>query len=280
MNEEVAGAVTEEIAETGGQQATNSNFVLLDDILSEAQDNDAGNPEAAGQDNEGEKVDNAGDDNPTGNEPETESNQSSTTYRTQAEFDAAFSKRMAKERERNRPYVDMGKLVNGVTGGELTDDEVKEAISNALAEKRSRANKTDIDTELNNIRVEQRIASRYGGNAEREYVNHADDGVKERANEMVATINAIGDDSFTIDALRSNQQAMEYWAKGATPAQVYKSFFAASQSATTAPRKVNNRPSPERSANSGATGTGSRRLTSAEYAKINDALDKGFDVRI
>lgn len=276
------GAVTElenQFAEAGDQQEmAQESVVTLSEILSEAQDNDAGSPEAGGDDPQPQTVGNESDDGSAAQDVPAPTQQPQTVYRTQAEFDAAFSKRMQNERNRNRPYVEMGQAVMDLAGNELTSEEVKAAISHALAEKRSKAYNTDYDTEMNNIRVEQRVAQR---NAPRQQVAQSTSQPAEdsdtRAREMIATMSAIGDDSFNVEALQGNQEAMVAWVNGATPAEVYRKYFAGVQpkpSAASAPATEKpKRPAPERAANSGAMGTPQRRFTAADIKKIDDAIE-------
>ena len=108
MDELRNGAVTELVEENqqaadAGSQQTSSNTVRLDEILTQAQSQtDAGNPDADAADNGAETVEDAGDDGQSGEQTDAQTTeQTSKVYRTQAEFDAAFSKRMRKEREQN-----------------------------------------------------------------------------------------------------------------------------------------------------------------------------------
>ena len=254
----------------------------LGEILSEAQDSNAQRPNAGGGAAQGETVENTGDDGPApAQEPTAPTQQPDGFYRSQAEFDAAFSRRMANERARNRPLVEMGQAVLDVAGNELSSDEVTAAISRALAEKRSRANSTDYDTEMNNIRVEQRVAQRFAGRSAQTPSQTADD-PSTRAREMLAAMEAIGDEAFSVEALQGNQAAMEAWAGGATPAQVYREHFlnvqaqpsipAAEQYAK--PAAPRSRPTPERAANSGAMGTPARTFSAEDIRKIDEYLAK------
>lgn len=279
------GAVTEmDFADAGDQQEmAQESVVTLSEILSEAQDNDAGNPEAGGAIEAGNTVGNERDDGAAQQEtaPVT-TQQPKDYYRSQAEFDAAFSKRMASERNRNRPYVEMGQAVMDVAGSELTSDEVKAAISHALAEKRSKAMGTDYDTEMNNIRVEQRVAQRFAPRQTEQNTRQPAEDSRTRAEQMVAAMSAIGDDAFNVAALQGNREAMTAWANGASPAEVYRRYFAGGSVPTpqpTEPQMTNTntgvkRPAPERAANSGAMGTPQRKLTKADIAKIDAAIDE------
>ena len=94
---------------------------------------------------------------------------------------------------------------------------------------------------------------------------------------------AIGDETFSVEALQGNQEAMEAWAGGATPAQVYRKYFlnvqpqpsspaAAHPGKTAAPR--GSRPTPERAANSGAMGTPARTFSAEDIRKIDEYLAK------
>ena len=281
------GAVTaaeEQVAEAGDQQEMMEGSVLsLSQILSDAQDSDAENPDAGEPEAAGETVAIESDDD--SDQPAAEpasAPQPQTVYRTQAEFDAAFSKRMANERNRNRPFVEMGQTVLDVAGDELTNEEVKAAISHALAEKRSRANNTDYDTEINNIRVEQRVAQRFAPRREAPNAPQPAEDPGARAKEMVAAMSAIGDDAFNVAALQGNQEAMVAWANGATPAEVYRRYFAGGgdrPTQTAAPVRAK-RPAPERTANSGPMGVPQRKLTAADIKKIDAAIAEGGGVSL
>ena len=93
---------------------------------------------------------------------------------------------------------------------------------------------------------------------------------------------AIGDEAFSVEALQGNQEAMEAWAGGATPAQVYRKYFlnvqpqparpAAAQPAK--PAVPRSRPTPERAANSGAMGTPARTFSAEDIRKIDEYLAK------
>ena len=279
------GAVTEmEYADVGDQQEMAQEGVIsLSEILSEAQDNDAGNPEAGGAEEAGNTVGNERDDGAAQQNPApVTTQQPKDYYRSQAEFDAAFSKRMASERNRNRPYVEMGQAVMDVAGSELTSEEVKAAISHALAEKRSKAMGTDYETEMNNIRVEQRVAQRFAPRQTEENMPQPAENPHARAQEMIAVMSAIGDDAFNVAALQGNQEAMTAWANGASPAEVYRRYFAGGSVPTpqpSVPQTTNTdtrakRPAPERAANSGVMGTPQRKLTKADIAKIDAAIDE------
>lgn len=281
------GAVTaaeEQVAEAGDQQEMMEGAVVsLSQILSDAQDNNAENPDAGEPEAAGETVANESDDDSSQpSEEPAPAPQPQTVYRTQAEFDAAFSKRMANERNRNRPYVEMGQAVLDVAGNELTNDEVKAAISHALAEKRSKANNTDYDTEINNIRVEQRVAQRFAPRREVADAPQTAENPGVRAQEMVAAMNAIGDDAFNVAALQGNQEAMVAWVNGASPAEVYKRYFAGGAKGSTqavAPARAK-RPAPERTANSGPMGVPQRKLTAADIKKIDAAIAEGGGVSL
>ena len=133
-------AAMEQAVPAGGEQEMTGPVATLGEILSEAQDSNAQRPDAGGGAAQGETVENTGDDGPApAQEPAAPTQQPDGFYRSQAEFDAAFSRRMANERARNRPLVEMGQAVLDVAGNELSSDEVAAAISRALAEKRSRA---------------------------------------------------------------------------------------------------------------------------------------------
>lgn len=276
-------AAMEQAVPAGGEQEMTGPVATLGEILSEAQDSNAQGPDAGGDAAQGETVENTGDDGPApAQEPTASTQQPDGFYRSQAEFDAAFSRRMANERARNRPFVEMGQAVLDVAGNELSSDEVAAAISRALAEKRSKANSTDYDTEMNNIRVEQRVAQRFAGRTAQTHSQTADD-PGTRAREMLAAMEAIGDEAFSVEALQGNQEAMEAWAGGATPAQVYRKFFlnVPQQTATPAsaqPAKVaaqrSTRPAPERAANSGAMGTPARTFSAEDIRKIDEYLAK------
>lgn len=281
------GAVTaaeEQVAEAGDQQEMmEGSVVSLSQILSDAQDSNAENPDAGEPEAAGETVVNESDDGSAQPAEEPASApQPQTVYRTQAEFDAAFTKRMANERNRNRPFVEMGQAVMDVAGDELTNDEVKAAISHALAEKRSRANNTDYDTEINNIRVEQRVAQRFAPRREVSDAPQPAENPDARARQMLEAMSAIGDDAFTVAALQGNQEAMVAWANGATPAEVYRRYFAGSPTKptqTAAPARAK-RPAPERTANSGPMGVPQRKLTAADIKKIDAAIAEGGGVSL
>lgn len=285
------GAVTEtenQVAEAGGQQEMmEGSVVTLSEILSEARDSDAGSPAAGGKDAVNETVANQEDDAPVQQQPEpATAAQPQTVFRTQAEFDAAFSKRMANERSRNRPYVEMGQAVMDVAGNELTSAEVQEAISHALAEKRSRVNHTDYDTERNNIRVEQRVAQRFAPRNVPSPHNTPQpaENSRARAQEMMAAMSAIGDGAFNVAALQGNPEAMNAWVGGATPAEVYRTYFAgAPQRAPQQPQPQTQnvkRPAPERAANSGPMGTPRRALSDADLDKIDAMVEAGRSVSL
>ena len=276
-------AAMEQAVPAGGEQEMTGPVATLGEILSEAQDSNAQGPDAGGGAAQGKTVENTGDDGPApAQEPAAPTQQPDGFYRSQAEFDAAFSRRMANERARNRPLVEMGQAVLDVAGNELSSDEVAAAISRALAEKRSKANSTDYDTEMNNIRVEQRVAQRFAGRTAQTPSQTADD-PGTRAREMLTAMEAIGDETFSVEALQGNQEAMEAWAGGATPAQVYRKYFlnvqtqpsspaAAQPGKTAAPR--GSRPTPERAANSGAMGTPARTFSAEDIRKIDEYLAK------
>lgn len=283
MDELRNGAVTELVEENqqaadAGSQQTSSNTVRLDEILTQAQSQtDAGNPDADAADNGAETVEDAGDDGQSGEQTDAQTtDQTSKVYRTQAEFDAAFSKRMRKEREQNRPLVEMGRAVSEVAGEDLTPEEVRDAIASALADKRAKANKTDFDTEMNNIRVEQRVAERFRAKPTTE--TQPDANVEARTQEMVRAMEAIGDDGFNPEALSQNQEALRAWVEGATPAQIYRQFFTGGnpQPRTNKPK----RPAPERAANSGAMGRTSQRLTAEQIRRIDEEIAKGNEVSV
>ena len=275
-------AAMEQAVPAGGEQEMMGPVATLGEILSEAQDSNAQGPDAGGDAAQCETVENTGDDGPApAQEPTAPTQQPDGFYRSQAEFDAAFSRRMANERARNRPLVEMGQAVLDVAGNELSSDEVAAAISRALAEKRSKANSTDYDTEMNNIRVEQRVAQRFAGRSAQTPSQSADD-PGTRAREMLAAMDAIGDESFSVEALQGNQEAMAAWASGATPVQVYRKYFlnvqtqpdspAAEQPAK--PAVPRSRPTPERAANSGAMGTPARTFSAEDIRKIDEYLAK------
>lgn len=283
MDELRNGAVTEpgeenQQAADAGSQQTSSNTVRLDEILTQAQSQtDAGNPDADAADNGAETVEDAGDDGQSGEQTDAQTtDQTSKVYRTQAEFDAAFSKRMRKEREQNRPLVEMGRAVSEVAGEDLTPEEVRDAIASALADKRAKANKTDFDTEMNNIRVEQRVAERFRAKPTTE--TQPDANVEVRTQEMVRAMEAIGDDGFNPEALSQNQEALRAWVEGATPAQIYRQFFTVGspQPRVNKPK----RPAPERAANSGAMGRTSQRLTPEQIRRIDEEIAKGNEVSV
>lgn len=276
------GAVTEldnQYADAGEQQemAQESAVVSLSEILSEAQDNDAGSPDAGEAAGAEETVVNERDDGAAPQADLEPKQQPQAVYRTQAEFDAAFSKRMANERARNRPYVEMGQTVMDLAGNELTSDEVKAAISQALAEKRSKAYNTDFETEMNNIRVEQRVAQRTA--PRQQAVQNAPQPAEDsraRADEMLATMNAIGDGAFTVQALTANKEAMTAWSNGASPAEVYRKYFAGAPATPVETKPAADkprRPAPERAANSGAMGSPQRRFSKADIEKIDKAIE-------
>lgn len=277
------GAVTEledQFADAGDQQEmAQESVVTLSEILSEAQDNDAGNPDAGEAATGGETVENQGDDGPAEQVSELASApQPKDYFRSQAEFDAAFSKRMANERARNRPYVEMGQAVMDVAGSELTSEEVKAAIVHALAEKRAKAYNTNYDDEMNNIRVEQRVAQRFAPRQPEQTPRQPAEDARGRAEAMMAAMGAIGDDAFNVAALQGNREAMAAWVNGATPAEVYKQYFAGGRAATPQPSEPQpapraKRPAPERAANSGPMGSPQRKLTKADIAKIDEAID-------
>ena len=287
------GAVTEiDFADVGDQQemaqeSAQESVVTLSEILSEAQDNDAGNPEAGGVIEAGNTVGNERDDGAVQQEtaPVT-TQQPKDYYRSQAEFDAAFSKRMASERNRNRPYVEMGQAVMDVAGTELTSEEVRAAIYHALAEKRSRANNTEYDTELHDVKLEQRVMQRLAPRQVEQNAPQPAEDSRGRAQAMIATMNAIGDEAFTTETLRRNAEAMTAWANGASPAEVYRRYFAGGGVPTpqpSAPQTTNTdtgakRPAPERAANSGALGTPRRILSDAELDRIDAQVDSGRSV--
>ena len=275
-------AAMEQAVPAGGEQEMMGPVATLGEILSNAQDSNAQGPDAGGGAAQGKTVENTGDDGPAPTqEPTAPTQQPDGFYRSQAEFDAAFSRRMANERARTRPLVEMGQAVLDVAGNELSSDEVTAAISRALAEKRSRANSTDYDTEMNNIRVEQRVAQRFAGRSAQTPSQTTDD-PGTRAREMLAAMEAIGDEAFSVEALQGNQAAMEDWASGATPAQVYRKHFlnvqaqpsipAAEQYAK--PAAPRSRPTPERAANSGAMGTPARTFSAEDIRKIDEYLAK------
>ena len=276
-------AAMEQAVPAGGEQEMMGPVATLGEILSEAQDSNAQGPDAGGDAAQGETVENTGDDGPApAQEPTAPTQQPDGFYRSQAEFDAAFSRRMANERARNRPLVEMGQAVLDVAGNELSSDEVAAAISRALAEKRSKANSTDYDTEMNNIRVEQRVAQRFAGRTAQTPSQTADD-PGTRAREMLAAMEAIGDETFSVEALQGNQEAMEAWASGATPAQVYRKYFLNVQKPPTAPAAAqpakvaaqrSSRPAPERAANSGAMGMPARTFSAEDIRKIDEYLAK------
>lgn len=282
------GAVTaaeEQVAEVGEQQEMAQSSVLsLSEILSEAQDNDVESPDAGGESDAGETVVTESDDGSAQQqEPTVSAPQPQAFYRTQADFDAAFSKRMANERARNRPYVEMGQTVMDVAGSELTNEEVREAIAHALAEKRSKAQGTDYDTEANNIRVEQRVMQRLSPRQHDDTPRQAAENPNTRAQEMVAAMNAIGDDAFNVAALQGNHEAMTAWASGATPAEVYRRFFAGAPAPTqqsAPPVTKAKRPAPERSSNSGAMGRPVTGLSRADIEKIDAAIEAGHSVSL
>lgn len=271
-------AVEEQSVDAGGQQEMENSAVSLSEFLSEAQDSNAESPDAGVGSDGGETVVNDNGDDGRADESEesaTADHNPQTVYRTQAEFDAAFSKRMANERARNRPFVEIGREVVNVAGDELSADEVRAAISHALAEKRSKNNSTDYDTEMNNIRVEQRIARRYSPQRETSAPQQAEaDEPRRRAGEMISAMESIGDERFTVEALQRNNAAMEAWANGATPSQVYRQFFLSQPSGQSA-KKASARPAPERSANAGATGSPARKFSFADIDKIDKALESG-----
>lgn len=275
------------VAETGNQPEVNENVVHLNEILSMAQDSNAEEPGAEEPSTTSETVENPGDDGPTTvTEASSQPEPSEPVYRTQAEFDAAFSKRMAKERAQLRPMAELGRAVSEVAGTELTAEEVRAAISVALADKRAKANKTDFDTEMNNIRVEQRVMQRFS--PARQQPTQQESGAPQnesiadvRAREMVDVMQAIGDDNFTPALLQRNQAAMQAWAEGATPAQIYKQFFVATVAAAEpAPAAKPKRPSPERAANSGAAGAVKRTFSDAELERIEKELREGKTISV
>ncbi len=269
-------------AEVGNQQT--EKVVHLDEILSLAQDSNAENPDAGAPEQAAEMVDTKqGDDSPeAAMEGDVQIDEPSSVYRTQAEFDAAFSKRMAKERSQLRPLADVGRAISQVAGGDLSPDEMRAAVAVAVADKRAKANHTDFDTELNNIRLEQRIAQRFApkeipepDNAEPP-ANGGD--VQARSSEMIGAIHTINDDGFTITALQENKQAMAAWVQGASPAQVYKQFFAGVAQPAVTPKPK--RPAPERAANSGVTGRTSHKLSHEEMRKIDEAIERGETISV
>lgn len=285
-----SGAVTaaeEQVAQVGAEQemTQEGGVVTLSEILSDAQDIDAGNPEADGDTTPTETVVSQSDDGSGQAQDVTEPTSTpQPVYRTQADFDRAFAKRMANERARNRPYVEMGQTVMDVAGSELTSDEIRAAISHALAEKRSKAYNTDYDTEMNNIRVEQRVAQRSKASQPVQDARQGAENPDVRAREMVSTMNAIGDDRFSVEALQGNHDALVAWANGATPAEVYEKYFAGAAepvSQKPAPTVTKpKRPAPERTANSGAMGRQSPRLTRTDIEKIDAAIAAGRDVSL
>lgn len=274
----------EQAAPAGGAQEMTGPVATLGEILSEAQDSNAQGPDAGGSAAQGETVGNTGDDGPApAQEQAASTQQPDGFYRSQAEFDAAFSRRMANERARNRPFVEMGQAVLDVAGEELSSDEVTAAISRALAEKRSKANQTDYDTEINNIRVEQRVAQRFAGRPAQQTPSQSADDPGARAHEMLEAMQVIGDEAFNVEALQGNQAAMEAWAGGATPAQVYRQFFlnAPQQPSSPTPTQPargaaprSGRPAPERAANSGAMGAPTRTFSAEDIRKIDEYLAK------
>lgn len=288
MSEVINGAVTaaeEQVVQAGAEQETSqdsASYVALSDILSDAQDSNAGSPDADGTPVQPETVVNESDDGSEVQVDAATEPQPQTVYRTQADFDAAFSKRMANERARNRPYVEMGQAVMDLAGEELTSDEVKAAISNALAQKRANTYNTDFDTEMNNIRVEQRLHQRNNPRPAAQNTPQPAEDAGTRAQEMVAAMSAIGDEAFNVAALQGNQEAMVAWANGATPAEVYRRYFAGatSQQPAVQPASKPRRPAPERAANSGAMGTPQRRLTEADIRKIDQAIAEHGGVSI
>lgn len=279
------GTVTEledQFADAGDQQQmAQESVVTLSEILSEAQDMDAGNPAAEQGAEPVETVESERDDGADQSpaQPVT-TPQPKDYFRSQAEFDAAFSKRMANERARNRPYVEMGQAVMDVAGGELTSEEVRAAIYHALAEKRSRANNTDYEAEMHDVKLEQRVVQRLAPRQAGQTARQPAEDSRGRAEAMMAAMSAIGDDAFNAAALQGNKEAMAAWVNGATPAEVYRQYFAGSRAATPQPPAPQTtqtprakRPAPERAANSGPMGTPQRKLSKADIEKIDAAID-------
>jgi hypothetical protein len=282
-------------ADEGGQQLDDQSVVTLDEILSEAQDSNAESPEAGGTGEAAETVEPAGDDGPDAVQPEPiRPEESPKVYRTQAEFDAAFSKRMAKERAQLRPLAEIGRAIAEVAGGDLTAEEVRQAVASALADKRAKANNTDFDTEMNNIRVEQRVAQRLAPRQPEPQIEQetaapeSRQTVEMRTQEMLRVMEMLGDEGFTVQALQQNREAMAAWAAGAPPAQVYRQFFLGQQvrdgqqahdgqqARTERPR----RPAPERAANSGWAGRTPSRLTDEQIRRIDEAIAKGQTISV
>ena len=82
--------------------------------------------------------------------------------------------------------------------------------------------------------------------------------VMNRARQVVAAIDAIGDERFTIEALRSNPEAMRMIEEGAAVGEVYRKYFL----------RPFDQPAQERSANLGL-GLWDGALTPEEIERIS-----------
>lgn len=199
---------------------------------------------------------------------------SDQVYRTQAEVDAAFGARIQAERNKfmrdNKPLMDKGALLEQYTQG-MTDQEISEALQTIAAARLAKAN--EIDEKTARAIVQNSYRPPTPPVRQQPVQPSGEQVMRQRIDVVGEYMQLIGDPGFTLDTLRTNQAALQDFANGMSPHDLYAKHFAPRPQRASAP------PVEKRGSTVAGNGGGNGRYSSSELDRIMEYVANGGVVR-